>query len=620
MKFEDLFGDMAKNLTGDNESESEQKSESINLPVKSETKPNPQKKPAVAITFKTVVGVDSNGNPKKSWVSRERQNISKDIIDNLKGKVDIFNTNGYLSCYDESTDNWYLFDDKSKTGVLVDTHILCMRLSEKNGIQIAEPVDCPNNVSEYLVHSRELISKLDKVIGVARHPYFDNNFNVVNNPGYNKETQYYLPKSCVIDKDVYRDMTMQEAYDVFEEYLGCMNYKTEVDKQADLACFLTPPWKMLIGNSPIVSVTSNSPGSGKGLRQRIFNSVWTNNKGAIISKPKNEDALRQQLFAALRSGFGHISVDNISDKLLSDVVATYATEPSISDRAVYGKTLESYDNILFISVNGNNLRFSEDLATRLLPIHLDITESSLVRDYKAEGRKTQPEIESYAKNNRDKIIGASLKISQDYIDKGMPDKDTGGSRFESWRRCVLNSVYYALEVLGKDYLLNGFVIDAKRAADPESQSRGNLFKAILDVIGVDKDDPNKSNPFTTTNCEVSGIFDLASHFDRIGTKPAIGHDILSEYIDGTTERSRMTQLAIYFRDKSLDKIHYGWRLVKEPNQLKVKRALKPTYRLVMVAKGDSKFYVPGTDGYERPILENKIDTHDINDPDADVSL
>lgn len=607
MNFEDLFGnfgdDLAKNLSDNNGDKQEQYG---NLPVevnpKSESN-NPRKE-IVYVNILLQVATDENGNPIKSWVSRERQIIAHDILDNLKKKnVEIFNTNGYLSAYDKSTDNWYLYDDASKVGVLVDSYILCLRKYKKRQIVIEEPIDCPKNVNEYLTHSRELIGTLPKVIGVARHPYFDNSLNIVNYAGYNKDTQYYLPESCTIEKDAH-SMTIKEAYDVFEEAFGSMNYREEVDRQADFACFLTPPWRMVIGNSPIVSVTSNSPGSGKGLRQTIFNSVWTNDKGAVISKPRSEDELKKQLFASLRSGITHVAIDNISQKLLSDVLATYSTMPHMSDRAVYGKTIETYKNDLFISVNGNHLRFSEDLATRLLPIHLDINESSLVRNYKAEGRKTETEILNYAKKNRDKIIGASLRISQEYIDKGMPEQPTGESRFEKWKRCVLGSVYYSLDCLNIDYLLNGFIIDAKRAADPESQARGNLFKAILDVIGLDEDDNNKSKPFTSANHEEYGVFDLASHYDKVGKKEALGHDILGEYIDGRTERSRMTQVGVYFRDKAIDKIHYGWRLIKEDKQLKVNRAYKPTYRLVLVAKENTKFYVPGTENWERPQEEN----------------
>ena len=213
--------------------------------------------------------------------------------------------------------------------------------------------------------------------------------------GYNPKTKCYLPEDFCIDDDAHK-IDLDEAYDIFEESFGSMNYKEEVDKQSDLAAFLTPPWKHVAYNTPIVCVTSNVPGSGKGLRQRIFNSIWTKSTGAVVSKPKSEDELKKQLFATLRSGLSYIFFDNISHKLLSDVLCTYATEPDMSDRPVYGRIMETYRNNLFMSVNGNNMRLSEDIATRVLPIHLDITESSLTKDYAAEGRKTEHEIISYA--------------------------------------------------------------------------------------------------------------------------------------------------------------------------------------------------------------------------------
>ena len=594
MKFEDIFDKPESEDAPEKEEASSPKSD---LPVPKNPTKAGERKGRVIINRFAKVGEDRNGAPIKAWVQRERQLIADDIIRCIKKQgIEIFNTNGYVSSYDKSSDNWYIYDDPPKVGVLIDTHVICLKKAYKNKVITNQPIDSPKNVNEFVAYSRDIISQLNEVVGVARHPYFDRNLNVVNTPGYNKEMQYYLPESCVIDKDAY-NMTIKEAYDVFDEAFGCMNYKEDVDKQADFAAFLTPPWKMLIGNSPIISVTSNAPGSGKGLRQRIFNSVWSNNKGAVISKPKTEDELRKQLFSALRSGVNIISVDNISDKLLSDVVATYTTEPYISDRAVYGRKLEHYKNILFISVNGNNLRFSEDIATRVLPIRLDINQSSLTRDYKKEGRKTEPEIMSYADNNRDKIIGASLRISQEYIDKGMPELDTGASRFEKWRRCVLGSAKYAMSTMGMKYMLSNVVILAKQEADPESLARATLWKAILDIIGVEDNDSRTSKPFVSSYDSIHGIFDIASHFDKVGSDPSIGHDLLGEHINGSTERSRMTQVGVYFRDVAIDKIHYGWRLIKAENKLRIKRALRTTYRLVQV---DDGAYVPGTENWERP--------------------
>ena len=604
MNFDDLFGEEDKNIEKPkNESKREKPKGNQLVATRKDSKGQEVKKLMILVNEFATIGFDEDRKPIKSWVQRERQVVSEEILDAfLNIDVEIFNTNGFISSYDKSTDNWYLYDDPVKIGVLVDTHIRCGKGAHKNGNRVYEGIDTPKNICEYLTHSKEEISKLDKVIGVARHPYFDKKLKIVNTPGLNPDTGYYLPESCVIDPHIHK-MTMKEAYDVFDEAFGCMNYKEDLDKQADFAAFLTPPWKVIIGTSPIVSVNANAPGSGKGLRQRIFNTIWCS-KTAVISKPKNEDELRKQLFASLRTGVNHIAVDNISQQLLSDVIATYSTMPEISDRAVYGRNMETYKNDLFISVNGNNLRFSDDLATRIMPINLDINESSLVRDYKAEGRKTETEIVDYANKNREKIIGASLRISREYINDHMPEHPTGASRFDAWRRCVLGSVYHACDTLNMDYLLDGFVIKAKKDADPESQDRATLFKAILDIIGVDPKDPNKSNPFITGADEQHGIFDLASYFDRVGRYPPIGHDILGEYLDGRTDRARATQLGMYFRDKAINKVHYGWKLVKAERQLRVKRVPKTTYRLVLV--NEKEFYSPGKEEWVRPTQDTDI--------------
>ena len=576
---------------------------------------NSTNKVRIRVNELAIIGLSDDGKTVRGWVNRDRQMVGREILEVLQGlDIEIFNTNGYVSCYDKSTRGWHLFDDPVRIGVFIDSHIGCARGSHKNSVEVWEPLDTPKNVCEFLVHSKEEISKLDNVLGVMKHPYFDDDYNIVNTAGYNKDTCYYLPEDSVID-DACHKIKLQEAYDIFEEAFGSMNYREDVDKQSDFAAFLTPPWKHVAGNTPIVSLNSNVPGSGKGLRQRIFNSIWTNNTSAVMSKPENKDELRKQLFATLRSGLGYLFVDNISNKLLSDVLATYATEPYISDRAVYGRSMETYLNNLLITVNGINLRCSPDIAERLLQVNLDINESSLVRDYAAEGRKTASEITDYADDNREKIIGASLRLSKEYIRDGLPKYDCGISRFDAWGRYVMNTVFHVCKKLNIDYLIHSNSINIKRDADPESQDRANLFKAILDVIGLDDSNPNESNPFFTGLDDAHGIFDLASYCDRVGRNKPIGHNILGEYIKGNDEHSRLTQLGKYLRDVAVGKIHYGWKLVKNNKSIRINRAPKAAYKLVLVSS--NHFYAAGTEQWQRPtdpdiIEEESTETDDIS--------
>jgi len=574
------------------------------------------RKPVILVNEYATVG-EKKGRPVQAWVNRERQSIAQDVLEAFKkdSNLEIFNVNGYMSTYDPSTKNWYLFDEPQKVLVLIDNHVrLAKRKGDPRNTRIVEPIYAPKYLGDYLIHAKNEIQTLDKVVNVVKHPYFDDNHKIINEPGYNKKTQCYLPEGFQIDPQAHR-ISLTEAFDIFDNVFGSMNYKAEIDSQAELAAFLTPPWKYLSGNTPIITVNSNVPGSGKGLRQRIYNTIWTDNTSAIISKPRNEDELRKQLFATLRTGIGFLAIDNISDKLLSDTLATYATENYLSDRAVYGRTLETYKNNIILSVNGNNLRLSEDIATRILPIHLQLNESSLIKDYKAEGRKTADEIMKYVDINREKIIGAALRMCIEFINDLMPDHPTGISRFDAWRKYVLGTTYHMIKIKKETYLLNQAIIKSKIDADPESQNRATLFKAILDVIGTEENDETKSKPFITSKHQDCGIFDLASHTDkkqeRGTTIRELGHDILAEHINtnASTERSRQTRLGIYIRDKAIDKIHFGWKLIKD-GTIHVDRRPKQAYRLILV--NHKNYYLPGTENWKRDSIEIENNTQQTN--------
>ena len=195
-------------------------------------------------------------------------------------------------------------------------------------------------------------------------------------------------------------------------------------------------------------------------------------------------------------------------------------------------------------------------------------------------------------------MGASIRLSKEYIRDGLPEYNCGVSRFETWGKYILPTVYHLCEKLGMDYLIHSNTIRAKREADPESQDRANLFKCILDIIGLSEEDPNESNPFFSGNDEQYGIFDLASYCDRVGRQKPIGHNILGEYINGKDDHARLTQLGKYLRDIAVGKIHYGWKLVKASKPIRVNRAPKTAYKLVLV--NTKKFYSPGTEEWERP--------------------
>ena len=142
------------------------------------------KKLRVCVNEVAVVGETDDGIPIRAWVAKDRQLLSREILSRLQLiNVEIFNTNGYISCYDASTQTWHLLDEPVKVAVFIDSYIRCVRGSAKDDNLIYEPIDTPKNISEFLTHSMEEIGRLDNVINMMRHPYFDDDLNVVNKGG-----------------------------------------------------------------------------------------------------------------------------------------------------------------------------------------------------------------------------------------------------------------------------------------------------------------------------------------------------------------------------------------------------------------------------------------------------
>ena len=521
------------------------------------------------------------------------------IADLHNEKPQIFHVDGLITKYNYGKNELSILSKAESVNAFINHHIICYKISPRKvdgQIVLAQLVD--QNTSKYASYiyefmDDEISKKFNRIKGIMTHPYFDKDFSIVSDSGYNKDTEFLLPEHFA---EEVIDMSIEDAMNVFDKTLGKMHHATDADYQMELVRFVAMPWRYICKRLPMFAINANVPGAGKSLSCRIMNKIWCKDKGKTISLLKDNNELDKQLFGGVLSGIPMLIIDNVNRKLDNEKICIIITEEKISGRVFYTNELKEVDNYLMLTINGNNVEMSGELVSRSVKIDYNVTQRDEVRDY-SEGERGH-EIEQYCIDNRSEVISASLAISKRYIQDGCPTyKDvTGWSRFPMFSEYVLGTVAHLKGIvddsrLSEIYFKQKFE-ESKIQADDEFVSWSRAVKAIIDVVGIDEEDDTQTNLFISET-----IFRLLSYedsfYDRNSHYPECGYNIMGEYINGYRTQDRSKAVGLLLR-KYKGKVACGWQLQQTNMKLKDRwRGYKSAFRLVIV---DDKHYMPGDEG------------------------
>jgi hypothetical protein len=222
--------------------------------------------------------------------------------------------------------------------------------------------------------------------------------------------------------------------EVFEDF----PFAQEYHRSAALAGVLSIPSRHLYRVVPLLAVTSNTRGSGKGLLVDVSTAIATGEEPSKSSASRDDEEMRKQLLVIALDGDRTTVFDNYRGGALgTPSLERVLTDPFVKDR-ILGKSESAevmLQNVFFITAN--NLRYAGDMARRVVPITL----SPNVENPETRSDFRHSNLLGWVKENHPRLLVEALTILRAYILAGKPAQNIPpyGS-FEEWSDLVRSAI------------------------------------------------------------------------------------------------------------------------------------------------------------------------------------
>ncbi|MGB8355154.1 MAG: hypothetical protein WCD79_14750 [Chthoniobacteraceae bacterium] len=255
--------------------------------------------------------------------------------------------------------------------------------------------------------------------------------------GYDRESKILTATDSI---KYQTDMTLDEAKKFIEDMVKEFPFADVsrskgicVGAMLTLFCLdLMPPKTIL----PSFLYRGNHPGLGKGLlvQEAMIPVLGFTPTGV---KPKDETEMRKMLFAIAKGGQPVVFLDNVTGRVASPSLESFATTSTVSGRVLGTSTSLNCKKNSVIFITGNNCTLSGDMARRTL-----IAELFLAGD---PGERT---IEHHLDENRllelrPQILAALFALVRSWADAGKPKPAKINPNFVVWSEVIGGIVEHA---------------------------------------------------------------------------------------------------------------------------------------------------------------------------------
>jgi putative DNA primase/helicase len=251
------------------------------------------------------------------------------------------------------------------------------------------------------------------------------------------------------------------------EMLGEFPFTGEAERAHALALLLLPFVRpMIAGPTPLHLIEKPAPGTGATLMVDAMSLVTTGVGASVMVEGRDEDEWRKRLTAKLRTIPTMLLIDNLRRRLDSSSVAAALTAPYWEDRILGKSEMTRFPIRCTWVATGNNPQVSNEVARRLVRIRLD---PHVDQPWMREGFR-HPELLSWVRENRARLVAACLTLGRAWIASGQPrHRKTIGS-FEGWSQ-VIGGI---LEVAG----VPGF-LDNLREMYETADAEGAIWRVFI---------------------------------------------------------------------------------------------------------------------------------------------
>ena len=428
------------------------------------------------------------------------------------------------------------------------------RLSAKDdNIEEKLLADPPTSIGSDIINHQNL-DNIPSLAQIINHPVVTKKWEIINDPGYHKESQMYLEPSKLVKV---QDMDIEDAYEILAEWLQDFPFKAYSDLCNALALLITMLIRPALPDGelpPLFIITANSQGAGKSTLAQILSAVIIGEAAGSTQLPTNEEEIRKAIGAELILGTEVIVLDNITEQVsvASSSLASAISESVIRFRILGKSKMIQADNTATYVLTGNNVDANADLVDRACFIRLDTEQRVAEREFKTES------ILSDTIKKREKLFSAVHMIVKSWIDSGKK-RGTAKHRSNVWAKYISGIFDMLDEHIGYEV----------------QDEKGKMVRPLKEFLNNDTEARIKANPEYSAWCDfrdrvllehgtepwtVYDVFQYASFRD--------GHDesdenLLGVWFNGgknTKEATRRQCLGIAFR-ANIDKVFGHHKLI-----------------------------------------------------------
>lgn len=338
--------------------------------------------------------------------------------------------------------------------------------------------------------------RLNVLNGIASAPLLSEDGSIRNAMGYDEASGFWLEKIPDVGGFIPANPSLQDAQKAlrllrlafrtfcFADAQTCggpdgielvdVDAPPGVDESTFLTVLLTAvcrPSLPLAPGSLFTAAETSGAGTGKGKLARCISAIAFGRQPAAVTAGSSIEELEKRLAAKLIESAPAILVDNVNGSALkSDLLASAISERPAEIRILGRTEMAKLNASAFLTITGNGLRVSEDLARRFIEVRFD------ARTEDPEARPFHGDIVADMTARRADLLAACLTIwrwgRRSNLESG---KALGG--FDAWARWCRDP----LLALGcRDAVER---VSEAKANDPRRQRTAEIFAAWWQAHG-----------------------------------------------------------------------------------------------------------------------------------------
>jgi putative DNA primase/helicase len=275
---------------------------------------------------------------------------------------------------------------------------------------------------------------LPVLMGIVNTPVFGRHGKLLTSPGYHPDARLlYQPAPGFRVPSIPERPTSQQIADaralICEDLLGDFPFVSPSELAHAVALLLLGFVRSMIdGPTPLHLIEKPTPGTGATLMVDSIATILTGSGASVMTEGRDDEEWRKRVTAKLRQVPSILLIDNLRNKLDSSAVAAALTAPFWEDRILGASEMARLPIRCVWIATGNNPEFSNEMARRLVRIRLD---AHVERPWQ-RGSFRHPDLMTWVRANRSRLVWACLTLCQAWIAAGRPRGGKTIGSYENW--------------------------------------------------------------------------------------------------------------------------------------------------------------------------------------------